>query len=263
VTYSKTRTVDDPPLARARDIPMRVIPVLDVRRGRAVRAVAGDRDHYGPLRSVVHPGSDPIALAGAGQDAWELPDLYLADLDAILGQSAPNRALFRAIRELGLTIWVDAGVRDAGDLAPLLDVGVDRIVVGLETVRGPEALGEIVTEAGRERVVFSLDLHQGRPMVDTRAAWGTDRAERIASMALEAGVVRLIHLDLARVGTGLGVAPFDRPAGSGQAPAEWIVGGGISGLEEIRALDRQGVGAVLVGSALHEGRLTAQDLRSP
>jgi phosphoribosylformimino-5-aminoimidazole carboxamide ribotide isomerase len=238
---------------------MRVIPVLDVRRGQAVRAVAGARDHYGPLRSVLHEGTDPIALARAARDAWSLPDLYLADLDAILGESPPAWGIFRAIADLGLDLWADAGVRETSEARPLIEAGVGRIVVGLETIRGPEALAEVVAEIGPDSVVFSLDLHQGRTMVDTRPAWGTDRPEEIAAMAIEAGVRCLIHLDLAHVGTGRGVAAI----GALLAPnVEWIVGGGIAGVEEIRLLARAGFAGVLVGSALHDGRIPVEDLRA-
>ena len=241
---------------------MRVIPVLDVRRRQAVRAIAGDRDHYGPLRSILHDGTDPIGLARAAIDAWNLPDLYLADLDAILGEARPDEVLYRALRDLGLILWVDAGVRGPGDLPPLQQAGVERIIVGLETVRGPEALSEVVAEAGRDRVVFSLDLHRGRPMVETRDTWRTDRVEEIAARAIRMGVRRMILLDLARVGTGLGVARLDGVAGESGRDVEWIVGGGIATSGEIRSLRRGEVQGVLVGSALHDGRITVNDLES-
>jgi len=238
---------------------MRIIPVLDVRHGRAVHAVAGDRAHYGPLRSVLHGGPDPIALARAGREAWGLLDLYLADLDAITGESPPDLGLYRALAGLGLDLWVDAGVRDPSDLAGLLGAGVGRVVVGLETVLGPGALTGIVAEAGADRVAFSLDLVDGRPMVDTLPDWGTAEAAELALRAIDSGVRTIIHLDLARVGTGRGVGGLGAIAGGG---VEWIVGGGIAGLDEIRKLARIGVGGVLVGSALHDGRIGTDDLRS-
>jgi phosphoribosylformimino-5-aminoimidazole carboxamide ribotide isomerase len=200
-----------------------------------------------------------MILARAGRDAWGLPDLYLADLDAILGELPANASLFRSLRDLGLTLWADAGVRGPENLSALFEAGVDRVIVGLETVRGPGALAEIIEEAGAERVVFSLDLHQGRPMIDTRAAWGTDRVAEITSRAIDEGIVRLIHLDLARVGTGRGVAALPTLPAPG---VEWIVGGGIAGIEEIRELGRSGFDGVLVGSALHDGRIMAEDLKS-
>ena len=236
-----------------------MIPVLDVRRGQSVRAVGGARDHYGPLRSVLHHGTDPIVLARASRDFWSLPDLYLADLDAILGQGPPVSAMFRAIADLGLDLWVDAGVRESTDAVPLIEAGVARVVVGLETIRGPRALAEIVAEVGPDAVAFSLDLRHGRPMIDTNPAWGTDRPDEIATRAIECGVRHLIHLDLGRVGTGRGVAAPDLTSSRGVG---WIVGGGVAAIEEIRELGRAGFAGVLVGSALHDGRITPEDLDS-
>jgi hypothetical protein len=151
---------------------MQIIPVLDIRKGQAVRAVAGDRAHYGPLRSVLHEGTDPVALAKAGRDAWNLPDLYIADLDAILGEAAPDIKLYHALSELGLTLWIDAGVRDASDVPRLIEAGVDRVIVGLETVRGPEALAEILAEFGPNRLSTRLeDRSSPRDHVDDHRHW--------------------------------------------------------------------------------------------
>ena len=233
--------------------------MLDVRSGRAVRAIAGDRAHYAPLRSVLHPEPDPIALAGAALDRWGLADLYLADLDAILGDRPPDLDLFRAIAGLGLRLWVDAGVREASSARPLAEAGVARVVVGLETILGPGALAEVVAELGPDAVAFSLDLRDGRPMVDTRAAWGTDDPRAIADRAIEAGVRRLIHLDLSRIGTGRGPGEFEPEATPG---VTWFLGGGVAGADDLRALGRLGYSGVLVGSALHDGRIGADDLRS-
>jgi len=234
---------------------MRVIPVLDVRRGRAVHAVAGDRDHYGPLASVLHPGSDPIDLASALRDVLGLRELYLADLGAIVAGLPPDLALFRAMADLGLSAWIDPGVRGPDDIPPLIEAGVARVVVGLETLIGPAALAEIVEEAGPDRVAFSLDLRDGRPIVPTVEAWGTDDPDAIVDRALAAGVRVVIRLDLARVGTGRG-------PGSGRCRPgpEWVIGGGVAGPGDLPPLARLGCSAVLIGSALHDGRIGAADL---
>jgi phosphoribosylformimino-5-aminoimidazole carboxamide ribotide isomerase len=207
----------------------------------------------------LHEGTDPVALAQAARDAWSLPDLYLADLDAILGEAPPGWRMLREIADLGVDLWVDAGIREASEALPLIKAGVGQVVVGLETVCGPSTLSEIVAEVGPDSVVFSLDLHQGRPMIDTRQGWRTDRPEKIAAMAIEAGVRRLIQLDLARVGTGRGIATMEMLL----APdVEWIVGGGVAGIEDIRELARAGFAGVLVGSALHDGRISGNDLKA-
>ncbi len=235
---------------------MIVIPVLDVRLGLAVRAQGGDRASYRPLRSVLGAEADPVELARGCRDTLGLRSLYLADLDALSDGSPPAFGLFRRLADLGLTTWVDAGVREAADLPALFEAGVGVAVVGLETVRGPEELARAVDLAGPARVAFSLDLREGRPIVPTRDNWGTDEADRLAERAIEAGARRLIHLDLARVGTGRGAARLPLAPRAG---VERIVGGGVSGPDDLDDLARRGADAALVGMAIHSGRVGAGD----
>lgn len=236
---------------------MRIIPVLDLKAGQAVHAVAGDRAHYRPLRSVLHEGSDPLGLARALRKAFGCEELYLADLDAIAG-AAPDQTLYRELADLGLRLWVDAGIRTLDEIPSLLEAGVSTIVAGLESLPGPAALSAMIERHGPSRIVFSLDLRDGRPLVDTARAWGTDNPLHLARMAFLLRIERLLILDLARVGTGTGTGTLEllqqiRP----YAPrsSELIVGGGVTGPKDLPALAQAGASAVLIGSALHNGRL--------
>ncbi|WP_406697036.1 HisA/HisF-related TIM barrel protein [Singulisphaera sp. Ch08] len=242
-------------------MPLRVIPVLDVKEGRAVHAVAGDRAHYRPLVSVLHSNSDPVALARALQVQLGFSEVYLADLDAIAGTGL-NLPIYRGLAELGLSAWVDAGVRDVSSLAPLLDAGIPTILVGLETVRGPEALRAIVETVDPQRIVLSLDLHDGSPLIADQANWNLKEPEAIAEKALGLGVQRLLLLDLARVGLGQGIGTEQllRRLALARPDVEITVGGGISSVGELRTLADAGASAVLVGSALHDGRIGNEEL---
>jgi phosphoribosylformimino-5-aminoimidazole carboxamide ribotide isomerase len=243
-------------------MPIRVIPVLDLKGGRAVRAIGGDREHYRPLRTRLHADSDPLGVARGFRDVLNLRELYLADLDAIAGK-APDLALYKAVRALGLDLWVDAGIRDRSMLAPLLDASVSTIVAGLETVRGPAALAGIVSTVAPERLVFSLDLRGGHPVIDgAREEWGTTDPFPLARSVIAIGIRRLLLLDLARVGTGRGTGtlPLLARLAAVEPDLEITLGGGIADRDELRALARAGVHAVLIGSALHDGRIDASDL---
>ncbi|HEU5117404.1 MAG TPA: hisA/hisF family protein, partial [Isosphaeraceae bacterium] len=79
----------------------RWFPVLDVREGKAVLARKGERDHYRPLKSVLHPDPDPRAIGQAVRDRLGEIPLYLADLDAIQG-GVPDLNLVRDLASLGL-----------------------------------------------------------------------------------------------------------------------------------------------------------------
>jgi phosphoribosylformimino-5-aminoimidazole carboxamide ribotide isomerase len=237
--------------------------VLDLKTGHAVHAVGGRRDHYQPIRSILHAASDPIALARALRDTLGLHSLYLADLDAIAGLPL-NLAVYEGIISLGIHLVVDSGVCDVDSAASLLELDDSSctIVAGLETVRGPRELGEIVDWAGAERVIFSLDLFDGRPRMAARAAWAADQPRELARQAIAHGVRQILLLDLSRVGTGRGLGTEGLMASIRQADprVRLSVGGGISRIDVVLALRSAGAASVLVGSALHDGRIGAREL---
>jgi phosphoribosylformimino-5-aminoimidazole carboxamide ribotide isomerase len=244
-------------------IPFQVIPVLDIMNGQAVHAVAGRRAYYRPIQSVLHASSEPIPLAHALRDSLGLHTLYLADLDAIEGQ-LPRLEIYQQLIDAGFHLWLDCGVRDVRSMAPLLmlDRSLNTIIAGLETVGGPRELTEIVNQAGPGRVIFSLDLFEGRPKISSPAAWGTEDPRELAHAAIECGVRRMLILDLARVGTSLGPGTNSLIAQiRADHPSVMVsVGGGISRIEEVVELRNAGAPAVLVGSAIHDGRIGAREL---
>jgi phosphoribosylformimino-5-aminoimidazole carboxamide ribotide isomerase len=243
--------------------PFHVIPVLDILNGQAVHAVGGRRAHYQPLQSILHASSEPIPLARALRDVLGLHTLYLADLDAI-GGCAPRLDIYCEIISSGFYIWLDAGTRNVESLVPLLELDPtsSTIVVGLETVQGPRELTEIVNQAGAGRVVFSLDLFDGSPRMAAPAAWGAENPCALAQAAIDSGVRHLLILDLARVGTGrgLGTSGLIEQICEGNLSVRLTAGGGISRIEEVVDLRNAGAAAVLIGSAIHDGRIGAREL---
>jgi len=145
---------------------MRIIPVLDLSRGVAVHARAGDRARYQPVRSALAPRSlgDPRTLLEGYRERLGVRECYLADLDAIQGER-PQLELIEQLAPLTGTLLADGAVTDPEAARALLGRGVARVVVGLETLRGVGDLGAIVSDVGGDRVVFSLDLRHGRPVV--------------------------------------------------------------------------------------------------
>jgi phosphoribosylformimino-5-aminoimidazole carboxamide ribotide isomerase len=245
---------------------MRIIPVLDLARGKAVHAAGGDRSRYEPVRSALAPGSvgDPIALLRAFRRHFGQDEIYLADLDAIQGGSL-QRAIIGELAAIPGPLVVDAGSHLPGATRDLLSCGASRAVIGLETLRSFEDLAAIAGAVGADRVVFSLDLRMGEPLLHPVLRAGSGTSQRtttgLAEQALAAGVRHLLVLDLARMGGGGGVdlglvAELRR-----RFPGEQLwAGGGVRSRADLERMRDAGCDGALVASAIHAGRVTAADL---
>lgn len=244
---------------------MRVIPVIDLKSGTVVRAVGGKREVYQPVQSVISEDASPESVAAGLANRLGAREVYVADLDAIAG-GEPAWDLYATIADAGLRLWVDAGI-DGVDRAQKLaryrmaGEPLHGVIVGLESLAGPRALTEIADRVNVETLVFSLDLYLGRPLHGAADShWGF--AAQAAQSAIESGIRRIIVLDLARVGMGggTGTESLCRQLHEAYPAVELISGGGLSSLRHIEKQSTVGCRGVLVGSALHDGRLTAEQL---
>lgn len=237
---------------------MQIIPVLDLKGGQAVHAVRGERERYIPVQGVLGSGSDPLALAAAYRDRLGCRACYVADLDAIAGGTG-QPDLLSDLAALGLTLWVDAGVSSAGQAQALVRLDVTRVIVGSETLRSADQVGELAAALSPDRLVLSVDLHGGV----LRAPPGVETPRQLVALAARAGISRIILLDLARVGAAAG-PPLDllaalRPLFPGLA---FYAGGGVRHRDDLEALAQAGAAGALVATAFHWGVLTAADVQA-
>lgn len=239
---------------------MQIFPVLDLMSGKVVRGVAGRRESYQPIESLLTSACDPLPVAEAFQTCLGLSRFYVADLDGILfGQ--PQLAIIQQLAEAFPGLWLDCGVRTPKDIPQGLESQDVVFVVGLETMAGPRILKELCGNLGSNRVVFSLDLKAGAPLgnLDT---WISTSPGDIAREAIAAGARNLIVLDLAQVGVAEGVStvPLCREMKREFPEIQVVTGGGIRHVEELLELKASRIDGVLVASAFHDGKIGRQEL---
>jgi phosphoribosylformimino-5-aminoimidazole carboxamide ribotide isomerase len=231
---------------------MRLVGVIDLLGGRAVHARRGQREHYLPIGD-----GDAVALARTYLTQLGLRELYVADVDAILGTGS-QQSIVADVVALGAQVWLDAGTASADDARRAHALGVTHVVVGLETLPSYDALDDICASLGGDCVAFSVDVRDGTPM--GRVAGG-QRPDQIAARAARAGVSTLILLDLSRVGadTGVDVEMIGRIRDA--VPEQLLLaGGGVRGLDDLEQLAHAGCDGALVATALHDGRLGAAEI---
>lgn len=248
---------------------MEIVPVLDVTQGVAVHAQGRVRADFAPVQSVLAPDApgDPLVLARAYRDVLGAQACYVADLDAILGGPV-QRGLIRDLAEFqtGFTgeLLVDAAAADPDGALEVVSAGASDVVVGLETLRSFAALADVVDSVGTNRVVFSLDLQLGTPILHPLmqdAAGPAPDPLTLAAQAADAGVGALLVLDLGRVGTGVGAdLGLLENLRRRHPAARLLAGGGVLTRKDLERMEDAGCDAALVASAIHAGRITAEDV---
>ena len=225
---------------------MRVVPVIDIKGGIVVHARRGQRDDYAPLHSPLVEGCEPVAVARALCRLCRTTTLYVADLDALAGESV-NEAVLAALAAVAEP-WVDAGATTAAAAATLGRVGAARNVVGTESLGAGTELNS--------PVVLSVDLRDGR-LISRDPELAGRGPVAVVPLARALGSRELLVIDLARVGSGSG-PPLEAVAELAAAlPAVAIyAGGGVRDDADLRALESAGAAGALVATALHEGRIT-------
>jgi phosphoribosylformimino-5-aminoimidazole carboxamide ribotide isomerase len=238
---------------------LRIIPVIDVLNGVAVHAVRGRRKEYLPLQSVLCDSAEPVAVARAFKTCG-FEELYVADLDAILGRGENCSILKQMGEETQLALMVDAGISDVEGVRRLLDCGVSKVIVGTETLPELATLREIIDGFGSEKIVVSLDLKAGQVLSLSESIAAMAPLE-VARTVEKLGVCEIIVLDLTKVGSGEGVDLALLELMLKELDVRVLVGGGVRDTDDLKALNNVGVDGVLLATALHSGRIPVGETR--
>lgn len=240
---------------------MQIVPVIDVKDGVAVHAVGGLREFYRPVQSALTDSSDPVRILNVLKRRFSIERCYVADIDALEQRSA-NRCLLAEMNRVGIPMMLDAGVRSIQDVADLLELDCDRIILGSETVPDVELLREIVQTYSAERIVFSIDLKGGHLMTGN-PLWKDLAPTELALLIAETGIQQFVLLDLSAVGTGRGLSTLEscRELRRQLPQAHITAGGGIRNTTHLSQLQDAGASSALVATALHSGCMTAHDVR--
>ncbi len=228
-------------------------PAIDLKDGQCVRLLRGDM-----ARATVF-GDDPAAQAKRFADAgcrW----LHVVDLDgAAAGRPVNAAAVASIVRAAGVPVQVGGGIRDMETIERWLAAGVRRVILGTAAIADPRLVEDACARhAGR--VAVSIDARGGLVATDGWTKTSPTKAADLAARLADSGVSAIVYTDIERDGAMQGPNVEATAALARAVPVPVIASGGVSSLEDLRALKAAGgIAGVISGRALYDGRIQVAD----
>ncbi len=228
--------------------PFELIPAIDLLDGRCVRLRQGRYDE-----ATVY-GDDPAAVA-ARFCVHPLRRLHVVDLDGAKAGRPVNRTAIAAIvaAATGVPVQLGGGLRSAGAVEESLALGIDRVILGTAALRDPD-LVRGCAKRFPGRVAVGIDARDGRVAAEGWTEASDVEVCELARRFEDAGVVAIIHTDIARDGMLAGPNLDASAALASEIAIPVIVSGGVSTLDDVRRAAPRVSGAI-VGRALYTGDL--------
>ena len=237
---------------------MILYPAIDIKNGKAVRLHKGDMD----AETVYNddPAAQALDWARAGF-SW----IHLVDLNgAIEGKPVNAEAVKAILKTVDLPVQLGGGIRSLQQVEYWLQEGINRVILGTIALKSPE----IVLEACKlfpGQIVVGIDARGGRVAVE---GWVEDSdmlATELAARFEDAGVAAIIYTDIERDGTGQGLNMDETVSLAKSTSIPVIASGGLGSLEDVRAVrvaGEHGVSGAILGKALYDGRINAEEALS-
>ena len=231
---------------------MLLIPAIDLKDGKCVRLKQGRMDD-----ETVY-SDDPLAVAALWVEAGARR-LHIVDLDGATSGRPINFAAIHAIAERfpDVPIQVGGGIRDEDSIQEYLDAGVRYVILGTKAVTAPHFVSDVCVEFPGH-IIVGLDVREGKVAIEGWSKLSRHDAVDLAQHYEKDGVAAIVFTDISRDGMMDGLNIDATVAFAQELSIPVIASGGITDLDDIRALcavEAEGVNAAITGRAIYEGTL--------
>lgn len=233
---------------------MNIIPAIDLLEGKAVRLREGDRAQ----RTVFSDQPWTLVHEFAAQGATRV---HIVDLDGAFSGARAHRDIVRRIAaESAVPVQVGGGIRDRAALDAVFETGARYAVLGTAAVKNP-AFAEQACRAFADRIIIAVDARDGIVAVEGWVEAAQVTASELARRAADWGAAAVLYTDVARDGTHAGpnVDATARLHAEVGDRTDVIASGGVSSLDDIRALAAAGIPHAIVGRALYDNHFSLKD----
>jgi len=231
---------------------VQILPAIDLRGGKCVRLRQGDY-----AQETVF-GDDPAAMAKHWVDLGG-EFLHLVDLDGAKDGAPTNlEAIRKIVQTVGVPCELGGGIRNEETIRSLLELGLNRLVIGTLALRQPEWFREMCLKFPN-RLVLGIDARNGYVATDGWLETSQTKAIELADQFSGLPMAAIVYTDIATDGMmkGSNVPAMKEMKDAVNVPV--VASGGVTTLEDVRKLKDAGLDAAIIGRALYEGTIDLPD----
>ena len=234
---------------------IQLIPAIDIINGQCVRLTKGD---YSQM--TVYSDSPSHVAQKFEQTGFHR--LHVVDLDGAKSRHIVNDQVLREITQATqLTVDFGGGIKTDNDIRKAFDAGASMVTIGSIAVQQPELCMEWIERYGSERIILGADVRNGKISIN---GWKEDSGEDLLPFLkrfVESGICNVLCTEISKDGTlqGPAIELYQRVMDA-YPDLHLIASGGVSSIEDIRALNEAGIPAVVFGKAIYEGKIDIKEL---
>ena len=226
---------------------MEIIPAIDLREGACARI-------FSDVSPAEIYSDDPLEQAVIFKHLG-VKSVHITDLDGSFCGHLCNLRVIQEMLELsGLAIELVGGIRSMENIDTLIDLGVSRVVVGVQVLRDKELTKKAFEKYG-EKILPGIDARDGMVAIEGFETSLGKTAAMVLKEIKAMGINKIIYTDLRRYGSMKGPNFRGIEEMVETSGMEIVVAGGISDYQALRRLKDIGVAGAVIGKAIYSGNI--------
>ena len=233
---------------------MIIFPAIDIKDKKCVRLTQGDFDKVNVY------GEDPSLMAKKWVD-YGAEFIHVVNLNGSRDEIGINdETLAKVAKSVDVPIQVGGGIRDEKRVKELLDLGINRVIVGTMAIENKELLKELIEKYKADKIVVSIDAKNGKV-----ATHGWEKVSDIDSVDLckeleQIGVKTIVYTDISKDGMLEGPNFDIYKELSQKTSLDIIASGGVTSIDDVKRLLDMNMYGAIIGKALYDNRIDLKEV---
>ena len=234
---------------------MIIFPAIDIKDNKCVRLLQGDFDKVNVY------GDDPSLIAKKWQNSGA-EFIHMVSLNGARGEGNVNDESIKTILDtIHIPIQIGGGIRNKERVKELLDLGVNRVILGSVAIKNKELLKDLVKEY-KEKIVVSIDAKDGKVAIE-----GWEEVSDVNSITFcreleKIGVKTIVYTDISKDGMLIGPNFDVYEKLSKETSLDIIASGGVTSMDDVKKLKNMNIYGTIIGKALYENKIDLKEVLS-